>query len=116
MGQLSGEVGHGVRDPEREREQYRRERAARLAREVEHLRAERGRLERLLGVALQAAVGGTDCDPLDLLNAIAVLTNEALSRPAFIVERERKDKTSIEGLALLLRETDPDRLTGSVPV
>lgn len=98
-----------------ERERYRRERATRLARENEHLRAERNRLERMLAVALRVAVGGTTCQPVHLLEAIAAYTGDELARPAFVVERERKDRTSIEGLVQLLRATDPERIVRSVP-
>lgn len=74
---------------ELERERYRRERSARLAREVEYERADRKRLERLLAVTLRIAVDGTACDPLRLLAAIAADTGEDLARPAFVVDRER---------------------------
>ena len=68
-------------------ERYRRERVARLTRENEFLRAERARLERLLGVTLKIAAG-PDCEPLVLLEAIGALTGEQLDRPAVVVERE----------------------------
>lgn len=82
-----------------DRERYRRERAARLAREVEYERADRKRLERLLAATLQIAVDGTTCDPLRLLEAIAADTGEDLARPAFVVDRERIDAKERIGVA-----------------
>jgi len=67
-------------------------RAARLRRlegEVRHLRAERKRLELLLGHALRIAVGGTDVSPWALLDVIAELAGTDLARPAWVEERER---------------------------
>jgi len=53
------------------------ERLRRLEAELEFLRAERQRLERLLALSLRVAVGGSACGPLDLLGALEDLDAEA---------------------------------------
>lgn len=70
-------------------DEYRRERAAKLERQVEHLDAERKRLERLLAGALRVAVGQSGVSPTELLQVIAELEGIDLNRPAWVVERER---------------------------
>jgi hypothetical protein len=70
-------------------EEHRSERAQRLERENEHLRAERIRLERLLADALTVAVAGTGVSPTALLDLFGALRETDLARPAFIEHRER---------------------------
>ena len=69
-----------------ERERQLRDRAAELARENRHLRAERQRLERLLALAL--LVSGDECDPLDLLHVLADLLGVDLARSAWAEEQD----------------------------
>lgn len=88
--------------------EYRRERLARLERENEHLRADCVRLERLLGVALTVAVGGTGVSPWALLEVIAALAGTDPARSAWAEARERRDsERAIADLVRVLRETDP---------
>ncbi len=75
---------------------HQRERIRSLERHNQHLEHVRQRLERLLAIALKAAAGN-DCDPQVLLRVIEQLDAEA--------ERGR----SLDELAQLLQETDPDR-------
>jgi hypothetical protein len=61
-------------------EQHRRDRLRTLERDVEFLRAERQRLEQLLGLALIVAAG-RDCSPTALLDVLCEMagTNPARS-------------------------------------
>jgi hypothetical protein len=60
---------------------HRRERLASAERRVSFLEGERGRLERLLAYALRVAVGGTNVQPAELLEAIARLDEFAPPAP-----------------------------------
>ena len=91
-------------------ERARHRRSARLAREVEYERADRKRLERLLAVTLRVAVGDTTCDPLLLLEAIAAYTGDDLARPAFVVERERRDAKKRNELREAKRDASRERI------
>jgi len=62
------------------------------------LERERARLERLLALALRVAAGD-ECQPLTLLAALERIEEE--------IRRPRSGRT-IDELADLLRETDPD--------
>lgn len=86
---------------------HRGRRLARLERELRHVHAERRRLERLLATALRIAAG-PDCQPLAMLDVVAAITGDRLERAAWV------DEERAEQLDRPLRETDPDRLSGSV--
>jgi hypothetical protein len=89
---------------ELDRERYRREKLARRERDVNHLRSLSTRLMRLLGLACEVAVGGTDCEPLVLL-AVLERIDDGMHRV--------REPWSDERLVALLRETDPARFIGS---
>jgi hypothetical protein len=80
----------------REAEVWRRDEMRRLRADVEHLRAYRAKLERLLGIALQIAVAGTGTTTLALLDAIEELDRQ---QQEILARRER----ALE----VLRDTDP---------
>jgi hypothetical protein len=86
--------------------EYRRERSARLERENEHLRDERIRLERLLGLACRAAVAGSDVSESAFLGVLCGLAGTDPSRPAFIERREREEaEARMAHVVEVLRET-----------
>lgn len=84
-------------------DEYRARRNRRLELENEHLRAERLRLERLLGRALQVAVAKTGVPEAALLEVIAELEGTDLARPAYLEHRERMQRQA--RVVQVLRET-----------
>lgn len=87
-------------------EEHRQSRLRRLERENEHLRAERVRLERLLGDTLKVAVGGTDVTPSALLEVLAERRGTNLARPAYLEQRERREaEHRMDTVVRVLRET-----------
>jgi hypothetical protein len=98
--------------PVRSTEEARAGRVSTLERENEMLRAERIRLERLLALALEVAVGQTNVDPLALLDVLGELAEADVARPAYVEEQERRDADRRrDEFVRLLRETDPKRST-----
>jgi hypothetical protein len=87
-------------------DEYRRERAARLERENDHLRAERDRLLQLLAEALRVAVAGTTVTPTALLDVLGDVIGTNLGVGAFVEQRERREaRWLLERTIQLLRET-----------
>lgn len=70
------------------------------------LRAERVRLERLVGRALQVAVADTDVSEPALLGVLCELERTDPSRPAYVEHRERAAaQARLERVVNVLRET-----------
>ena len=67
---------------------YRRARLVEAERRIEFLDGERCRLERLLGLALEVATGGTDVQPLALLHVLCTLDGTDHSRAAMFDVRK----------------------------
>ena len=87
---------------------YRVDRLAKLGRENEHLRAEQLRLIRLLGRALEVAVGKTNVTVPALMGVLCELEGTNPSRPAFVEHREHMEQEArVDRLVKVLRETAP---------
>lgn len=87
---------------------YRVDRLSRLERENEYLRAENLRLTRLLGRALEVAVGKTNGTVSALLGVFCELEGTDPAKPAFVEHRERMEQeVSIKRLVKVLRDTTP---------
>lgn len=89
-------------------ERHRLERLRRLERENEMLRADRDRVERVLALCLQVAVGETGADPLALLEVLYAFIGSDPARPAWVEHRERMTaKAQGEMVLRVLQETRP---------
>lgn len=87
---------------------YRVDRLAQLERENEYLRAEKTRLIRLLGRALEVAVGKTNVTASTLLDVLCELEGTDPARPAFIEHRVRMESQArVDRLVKVLRDTAP---------
>ena len=84
-----------------DRERYRREQIRDLRADVESLRGQRAKLERVLAVLLRVATGGTSVEPLALLGVIEELVD-------YEIASERRHELALR----LLRETRPPRRRG----
>lgn len=83
---------------ERQHDSFIRERNAALTAQVRMLHAEWKRTERLLAQALRIATkDGEECDPLELLQVIALMAGEDLAKPAW------KQRAELDRLVALVR-------------
>ncbi|MEO5575049.1 MAG: hypothetical protein ABIR67_10650 [Gaiellaceae bacterium] len=81
--------------------EHNRKRTREAERRADHLERERAKLERLLAVVLDVAVGGTGVDRLELLTMLEKMLEQ-------VDQIRQLPERSIEDLAQLLRETNPD--------
>jgi hypothetical protein len=90
-------------------DRHRRDKLRKLEQRNEYLEAERGRLQTLLGDALQVAAG-RDCLPLELLQALAQGRGMNLGLAAMHDQTSHQTEAvpvDVDLLVTLLRETAP---------